>query len=103
MPKTRSLLTFSSLAFLMGSSFAHANALQDLKSALERLDSNEPLTAVYEREFTEVSDADDEDDDVECEQPDVDGVAEAAEVSADDRAAGDLVAGPDEGDEEASD
>ena len=54
-----------------------------------------------------IRDADDEDDDVEGEQPDVDGVAEAAEVSADDGAAGDPVgdpaAGPDEGDEEASD
>ena len=50
-----------------------------------------------------IRDADDEDDDVEGEQLDVDGAAEAAEVSADDRAAGDPVAGPDEGDEEASD
>lgn len=62
MPNSRSLFTFTSLAFLMGSSFAHADALQDLKSALEKLNSPEPVTAVYEREFTEVSDADDEDD-----------------------------------------
>lgn len=59
---TRSIIALTSITFFLGSSIAYADALEDLKIALDKLQSDAPLTAVYEREFTEISDADDEDD-----------------------------------------
>jgi hypothetical protein len=41
---------------------AIADGLSDLKSALERLNGSGPITAYYETQFLEVSDADDKDD-----------------------------------------
>lgn len=53
----------TSLTFLSTASFfSFADGLSDLKEALNRLNGEAPLSAVYERSFSEVSDADDEDD-----------------------------------------
>lgn len=62
MKKTRYALTTVWALTTLVSAAASADGLADLKAALNKLKSDAPLTAVYSRSFTEISDADDEDD-----------------------------------------
>ena len=57
-------ITLASIFTITGllSHNAFADGLTDLQSALERLNGSEPITAHYETQFLQVSDADDEDD-----------------------------------------
>jgi hypothetical protein len=57
-------ITLASIFTITGllSHNAFADGITDLQSALERLNGSEPITAHYETQFLQVSDADDEDD-----------------------------------------
>ncbi|MFT4939761.1 MAG: hypothetical protein ACI88A_002806 [Paraglaciecola sp.] len=57
-------ITLTSI-FIITSLLSHnaiADGLTDLQAALERLNGRKPITAYYETQFLQVSDADDEDD-----------------------------------------
>lgn len=59
-PKSSFATIFAVTSML--SAAASADGLADLQAALEKLNGSAPITAYYETQFLEVSDADDEDD-----------------------------------------